>query len=91
MGSVNGYEASAMLCSHAESCFFLRRALSFFFSLSFLYPTSSWAVLRREGGGTEEAFFVYRIRSWMIEDVDFVCVCEILQSIGSLFIIYRPI
>jgi hypothetical protein len=27
----------------------------------------------------------------MIEDVDFVCVCEILQSIGSLFIIYRPI
>lgn len=39
---------------------------------------------RRDRGG----FFVYRIRSRMMEAVDFVCACEILQSIGSLFVIY---
>lgn len=39
---------------------------------------------RRDRGG----FFVYRIGSGMMEAVDFVCACEILQSIGSLFFIY---
>lgn len=53
---------------HAESV--LKRAL-LFFSFSFLYPTSSLAVLRRERSGEVLLY----IESEMIEVVDLVCAC----------------